>query len=64
MPNKQSCRNCGAHLSPLSECPICKEHILWICIRCEKMDDVTHTHCCLEVASSASRLTRNDNIVK
>jgi len=25
-------------------CKICKEHIRWICSRCNKSEDVTHKH--------------------
>ena len=44
MPNKQCCRGCGAMMSPVSECPVCKENTSWICSRCDTTADVTHTH--------------------
>ncbi|HEY3527112.1 MAG TPA: hypothetical protein VGK47_13000 [Nitrososphaeraceae archaeon] len=44
MPNKQCCRGCGATMSPVSECPVCKENTSWICSRCDTAADVTHTH--------------------
>jgi len=44
MPNKQCCRGCGGTMSPVSECPVCKENTSWICSRCDTTADVTHTH--------------------
>ena len=55
MSNKLCCRGCGAPLSPLSECSVCRENTSWVCTKCETMEDVTHTHYCFEVASSPSR---------
>lgn len=40
----RSCRACGAHLTPISLCNICKEYVSWTCGKCLKMDDVTHRH--------------------
>ena len=44
MPHKSSCRSCGTFLTPKALCNVCKEHISWICSRCNKMEDVTHVH--------------------
>jgi predicted amidophosphoribosyltransferase len=49
LPNKRCCRGCGATLSPVSECPTCKENISWICSRCDTMADVTHIHYRFEI---------------
>ena len=40
----KQCRACGAFLTPISTCSVCKENIGWICTKCEFMQDVTHTH--------------------
>ena len=42
--HKGSCRSCGSHFIPVDACKICKEHIRWICSRCNKSEDVTHKH--------------------
>ena len=42
--NKGACRGCGVYLTPISVCTICKECISWIYGKCERMDDVTHSH--------------------
>jgi len=42
--NKNSCRACGNHLFPTSVCNICTEYLSWICTKCNKMEDVTHSH--------------------
>ena len=44
MYNKESCKSCGSHLTPVSFCKVCKEQISWVCDRCEGMSDVTHSH--------------------
>jgi hypothetical protein len=42
--NKESCRACGTYLTPISVCNFCKEYISWLCGKCERMEDVTHSH--------------------
>jgi hypothetical protein len=44
MSHKGSCRACGSHHIPIGTCKICKEHVRWICVRCNRSEDVTHTH--------------------
>ena len=44
MYNRGSCKACGTHLTPSAICNICKEYVSWICGKCYKMDDVTHSH--------------------
>ena len=44
MYNKESCKACGTYLTPVSLCNVCKEQISWVCNRCDRMYDVTHTH--------------------
>ncbi len=44
MYNKQSCRECGAHLTPHSLCAVCKEHIGWVCGQCGRVEDSVHVH--------------------
>ena len=44
MHNKESCRVCGSYLIPASSCNACTEYISWICGRCDKTVDVTHSH--------------------
>lgn len=42
--NKDSCRACGSYLIPISVCNICREYVSWICAKCNKIEDVTHSH--------------------
>ena len=42
--NKESCKACGTYLTPTSVCSICKEYVSWLCGKCERMEDVTHSH--------------------
>ena len=42
--NKESYRACGTYLTPISVCNFCKEYISWLCGKCERMEDVTHSH--------------------
>ena len=42
--NKESCKACGTYLTPTSVCSVCKEHVSWLCGKCERMEDVTHSH--------------------
>ena len=42
--NKESCRSCGKILVPISMCKLCKEHVSWICNKCQRVEDVTHKH--------------------
>lgn len=42
--NKDSCRACGSYLIPSSVCNICREYVSWICAKCNKIEDVTHSH--------------------
>ena len=42
--NKESCKACGTYLTPTSVCSVCKEYISWLCGKCERMEDVTHSH--------------------
>ena len=42
--NKESCKACGTYLTPTSVCSICKESVSWLCNKCERMEDVTHSH--------------------
>ncbi|MDP9489927.1 MAG: hypothetical protein M3P28_06995 [Thermoproteota archaeon] len=42
--NKESCRSCGKILVPISMCNYCKEHISWICNKCQRVEDVSHKH--------------------
>jgi hypothetical protein len=44
MSHKISCRACGEYLSPAAICTVCQEHVIWVCPRCESMEDVTHIH--------------------
>ena len=44
MSYKESCRTCGTYLRPISTCTVCKEYVSWICAKCEKVEDITHTH--------------------
>ena len=44
MHNKQSCRECGAFLTPHAFCTVCKEHTSWVCGQCGRIDDCTHVH--------------------
>jgi predicted amidophosphoribosyltransferase len=44
MSYKSSCRACGAAVTSLVMCNVCKEHISWICTRCYRKEDVTHMH--------------------
>ena len=44
MYNKESCKACGTYLTSVSLCNVCKEQISWVCSKCERMYDVTHTH--------------------
>jgi len=44
MYNKQSCRECGAHLNAHLLCIVCKEHTSWICSQCNRIEDCTHVH--------------------
>lgn len=42
--NKDSCRVCGSCLISSSVCNICREYVSWVCAKCNKMEDVTHSH--------------------
>ena len=42
--NKESCKACGTYLTPTSVCSVCKEYVSWLCNKCERMEDVTHSH--------------------
>jgi predicted amidophosphoribosyltransferase len=42
--NKESCRSCGKILVPISMCSYCKEHVSWICNKCQRVEDVSHKH--------------------
>lgn len=42
--NKYSCRACGNYLIPTSVCNTCGEYVSWICAKCNRMEDVTHSH--------------------
>jgi hypothetical protein len=42
--NKESCKACGTYLTPISVCSVCKEYVSWLCGKCERMEDVTHSH--------------------
>ncbi|MDW0138748.1 MAG: hypothetical protein QOK86_03300 [Nitrososphaeraceae archaeon] len=42
--NKESCRSCGKSLVPISMCNYCKEHVSWICNKCQRVEDVSHKH--------------------
>ena len=42
--NKESCRSCGKILVPISMCNYCKEHVSWICNKCQRVEDVSHRH--------------------
>jgi hypothetical protein len=44
MYNKESCKVCGTYLTSVSLCEVCKEQILWVCNKCDKMYDVTRAH--------------------
>jgi len=44
MYNKESCKACGGPLTPISLCVICSEQVSWICKKCDRSYDVTHTH--------------------
>ncbi|MDQ3869161.1 MAG: hypothetical protein M3250_06350 [Thermoproteota archaeon] len=58
--NKESCRACGAFLTPVSVCNFCKEYISWLCGKCERMEDVTHSHdYCRVVYKKANQEIRN-----
>ncbi|MGA9169615.1 MAG: hypothetical protein WBZ20_05670, partial [Nitrososphaeraceae archaeon] len=35
---------CGSPLTSITVCKICNEHICWVCSRCNKIEDITHTH--------------------
>ena len=37
-------RACDSYLIPSSVCNICGEYVSWICAKCNKMEDVTHSH--------------------
>ena len=44
MYNKESCKACGSRLTAVSLCVICSEQVSWLCRKCERSYDVTHTH--------------------
>ena len=44
MYDRGSCKACGTHLTPSAICNICKEYVSWVCGKCYKIDDVTHSH--------------------
>ncbi|HZA71229.1 MAG TPA: hypothetical protein VE548_16155, partial [Nitrososphaeraceae archaeon] len=36
--------SCGKILVPISMCNYCKEHVSWICNKCQRVEDVSHKH--------------------
>lgn len=54
--NKDSCRACGSYLVPSSVCNICREYVSWICTKCNKMEDVTHSHSYCRVSYAPEKI--------
>lgn len=44
MYNRQSCRECGAYLTALMQCAVCREDIGWVCGKCGRNEDAVHRH--------------------
>ena len=63
--NKDSCRACGSYLIPSSVCNICGEYVSWICAKCNKMEDVTHSHtyCRISYAPKKGHKENKDYII-
>lgn len=41
--NKNSCRICGACLTPSALCKICKEFVSWTCFKCNIIEEAKHS---------------------
>ena len=61
MYDRGSCKACGTHLTPSAICNICKEYVKWVCGKCYKMDDVTHSHNYCRVSYKPRVVARNNN---
>ena len=54
--NKDSCRACGNYLIASSVCNICREYVSWVCSKCNKMEDVTHSHAYCRISYAPEKI--------
>ena len=61
MYDRGSCKACGTHLTPSAICNICKEYVSWVCGKCYKIDDVTHSHNYCRVSYKPRVIVKSNN---
>lgn len=61
MYDRGSCKACGTHLTPSAICNICKEYVSWVCGKCYKIDDVTHSHNYCRVSYKPRIIVKSNN---